>query len=180
MKYSVSINESKRTITVDLDGHKGVAKCCPTDSFNISTGIELALERAKVAKKMAEAKQNETKPTKMATDMTVTMLAKQLEKVLPKGSMVVAVGGGDGCLTKEGKEWLAKLAGVSCECGCDGDCDCCHEAYDEGYADGVMEGRRQALAYIKSNLADMVEEYALDFAESVEALVDDAEEDMAD
>lgn len=179
MKYSVSINESKRTITVDLDGYKGVAKCCPTDSFNISTGIELALERAKVAKKTAEAKQNEVKPTKMATEMTITMLAKQLEKVLPKGGMVVAVGGGDACLTDEGKRWLAKLAGVSCECGCD-DCDCCSEAYEEGYADGVTEGRRQALAYIKNNLADMVEEYALDFAENVEALVDDAEEDMAD
>ena len=180
MQYSVSINESKRTITVDLNGYKGVAKCCPTDSFNISTGIELALERAKVAKKMAEAKQNEVKPTKMATEMTVTMLAEQLEKVLPKGSMVVAVGGGNACLTNEGKKWLAKLAGVSCNCGCDVDCECCDDAYDEGYADGVTEGRKQALAYIKSNLGDMVEEYALEFSESVEALVDDAEEDMAD
>lgn len=180
MKYSVSINESKRTITVDLDGYKGVAKCCPTDSFNISTGIELALERAKVAKKNAEAKQNEVKPTKMATDMTVTMLAKQLEKTLPMGSIVVAVGGGDMCLSDEGKKWLAKLAGVSCKCGCDDDCDCCQVAYDEGYTDGVTEGREQALAYIKSNLGDLVEKYALEFAESVEALVDDAEEDMAD
>ena len=55
MKYNVSINEKSRTITVTLaDGTKGVARCCPTDRFDINTGIELALERARVAKANAE------------------------------------------------------------------------------------------------------------------------------
>ena len=54
MKYTVSINEKKRTVTVNLDGYEGVARCCPTDCFNVQTGVELALERAKVAKANAE------------------------------------------------------------------------------------------------------------------------------
>ena len=53
MNYTVSVNESKKEIVVMLDGYKGVAKCCPTDNFNLGTGIELALERAKVAKAKA-------------------------------------------------------------------------------------------------------------------------------
>ena len=148
MKYTVSINETKRSITVTLaDGTKGVARCNPSDRFDINTGVELALERAKVAKANAE-KAKEVKPTPMASQMTVTMLAKQLEKTLPKGHIIVAVGGGDSCLTANGKAWLAKIAGVSakgCSCSCHDDGDYYTEdeieniktaAYDEGHADG--------------------------------------------
>lgn len=151
MKYTVSVNDKSKTVTVTLaDGTKGVAKCCDTDQFNLSTGIELALERAKVAKATAE-KAKEVKPTEMATRMSVTMLAQQLEKTLPKGHIVVAVGGGDGCLTANGKAWLARIAGVStkgCPCSCHDDGDYYTEdeiedikeaAYDEGYDDGYNE-----------------------------------------
>ena len=143
MKYTVSINEAKRSITVTLaDGTKGVARCNPSDRFDFNTGIELALERAKVAKKNAE-KAKEIEPTPMATQMTITMLAKQLEKTLPKGQIIVAVGGGDHCLTEQGKKWLAGIAGVSTKCGCS--CCNCNEdgdyesGYDDGYADGYAD-----------------------------------------
>lgn len=143
MKYTVSINETKRSITVTLaDGTKGVARCNPSDRFDINTGVELALERAKVAKANAE-KAKEVKPTPTASQMTVTMLAKQLEKTLPKGQIIVAVGGGDHCLTEQGKKWLASIAGVSAKCGCpccncdeDGDYE---SGYDDGYADGYAD-----------------------------------------
>lgn len=134
MKYTVIINEKSKSITVDLDGYKGTAKCCPTDSFNITTGIELALERAKVAKANAE------KP-KTENPMGVTELVKALEKALPKGQVVV-VGNGDG-LTARHKEWLHSLTDCKGECSCEGECytddeieDIKISAYDEGYADG--------------------------------------------
>jgi hypothetical protein len=57
MKYTVEVNE--KSVVVTLDGYKGVAKCCEGDTFNLQTGIELALERAKVAK----ANANKSKPT---------------------------------------------------------------------------------------------------------------------
>ena len=136
MKYTVVINEKSKSITVDLDGYKGVAKCCPTDSFNITTGIELALERAKVAKANAE------KPT--AKPMGVMELVKALEKALPKGQMVI-VGNGN-YMTEEQKKWLCRLADCGCSCHkskSDGNYytdeeieDIKIEAYDEGYADG--------------------------------------------
>jgi hypothetical protein len=135
MKYTVIINEKSKSITVDLDGYKGTAKCCPTDSFNITTGIELALERAKVAKANAEKPKTE-KP------MGVTELVKALEKALPKGQVVV-VGNGDG-LTAEQKRWLHNLTDCKGGCSCEGKCytieeieEIKQEAYDEGYADGL-------------------------------------------
>lgn len=143
MKYTVTINEKSRSITVTLaDGTKGVARCNPSDRFDINTGVELALERAKNAKKETEAKKNAT-----ATQMSVTMLAKQLEKVLPKGHIVVAVGGGDECLTEQGKKWLATLAGVSTKCHCPC-CDCDEDDgdYDSGYDDGYADGYADAEA----------------------------------
>ena len=135
MKYTVTINEKSKSITVDLDGYKGTAKCCPTDSFNITTGIELALERAKVAKANAE------KPKAIAKPMTVMELVKALEKALPKGEVVV-VGNGDG-LTAEQKKWLHNLTDCKGGCSCEGDCytedeieEIKADAYDEGYEDG--------------------------------------------
>lgn len=153
MKYTVNINEKKKEISVTLaDGTTGTARCCPTDRFDLQTGIELALERAKVAQINAN-KAREKAPAEMTTRMSVDMLAKQLEKTLHKGEIVVVVGGGDSCLTAEGKAWLAKIAGVSKNgCGCK-----CHEeddyytedeidkieedAYDDGYNDGYSDGQ---------------------------------------
>lgn len=121
MKYTVSINEKNRSITVTLpDGTKGTARCCPTDRFDINTGIELALERAKVAK---ADKNKPTAPT------TVMELVKALEKALPKGQVVV-VGNGKG-LTEANKKWLISLAGG---------CSCKGKGYDKGYKDGYAEG----------------------------------------
>jgi hypothetical protein len=174
MKYTVEVNASKRTVSVMLDGYKGTARCCPTDTFDLTVGTELALERARVAKKNAEKKKTEkakeVKPTTMATQMTATMLARQLEKVLPKGQIIVAVGGGDNCLTEQGKKWLATLAGVStkCHCSC---CDCDEDdeyenGYNDGYADGYADAEADcddsevdelgtALARIREVLADV-------------------------
>ena len=110
MKYTVTINEAKRTITVDLDGYKGVAKCCPTDHFDIRVGTELALERAKVAKKNATAKP--------ATKKIGLMEAvKLVEALLPKGNCVV-IGNGEE-LTKRNKEWLHSLTDCKGVCSCD-------------------------------------------------------------
>jgi hypothetical protein len=102
MNYSVSINEKKRTVTVTLaDGSKGVARCCPSDQFNISTGIELALERAKTANKK--------------TPLSIVELVKALEAALPEGQMVL-VGKGEE-MTEAQKQWLRSLAGnYSCKC----------------------------------------------------------------
>lgn len=110
-KYTVTIDETKRTITVDLDGYKGTAKCCPTDLFDIKVGTELALERAKVEKEKA------TKPmTKPATKMSLMEAVRLVESLLPKGECVV-IGNGDE-LTKQNKEWLHSLT----DCECDGSC----------------------------------------------------------
>ena len=137
MKYTTSVNTEKRTVTVTYDGYKGTARCCPTDTFDLTTGVELALERAKNAKKEAEAKKNAT-----ATQMSVTMLAKQLEKVLPKGHIVVAVGGGDECLTEQGKKWLHNIAGgCTCSCHKKGGYE---DGYDTGYDDGYKAGYEDA------------------------------------
>ena len=137
MKYTVVINEKSKSITVDLDGYKGTAKCCPTDSFNITTGIELALERARVAE--ANAKKSNTAIS--GKPMSVTELVKALEKALPKGQ-VVLVGNGEG-LTAEQKRWLHNLTDCKGGCRCEGECytedeieDIKTSAYEEGYEDG--------------------------------------------
>ena len=135
MKYTVSINEQAKEIKVNLNGYEGVAKCCPTDSFNITTGIELALERAKVAKANAE------KPKVTAKPMTVMELVKALEKALPKGQMVVVGNGKE--LTAEQKRWLHNLTDCKGGCRCESQCytdedieEIKEAAYDEGYEDG--------------------------------------------
>lgn len=151
MKYNVSINEKSRTITVTLaDGTKGVARCCPTDRFDINTGIELALERARVAQRVAHT------PIKSPSVME---LVKALEKALPKGQMVV-VGNGKK-LTDNQKKWLRSLAG-GCSCKChEVDED---EIYDRGYADAMAEVEdeeseteelEEALEHIRDILADV-------------------------
>ena len=140
MKYSVSINEKKRTITVILaDGSKGVARCCPTDNFNIQTGVELALERAKTAKTA-----NKKAP------LSIVELVKALEAALPEGQMVLVGKGKE--MTEAQKEWLRSIVG-GCSCGCHDNSEeegeyyteydietIKKEAYDEGYEDGKSGG----------------------------------------
>ena len=163
MKYTVEVNPSKRTVSVMLDGYKGTARCCPTDTFDLTVGTELALERAKVAKANAEKAKAATKPK------SVRELVVELEKALPKGQMVV-VGNGKK-MTAEQKKWLATLAGVSIKCNCPC-CDCNEDdgdyksGYDDGYADGYAEAEADyddseseelgtALARIREVLADV-------------------------
>ena len=175
MKYSVSINEKKRTITVTLaDGTKGVAKCNPSDRFDINTGIELALERAKVAQKNNNAKVNTASPT--AQRMTATMLAKQLEKTLPTGSIIVAVGGGDNCLTEAGKKWLAKIAGVNEKrCSCDKQKFTAYDnGYNDGYADGCDDASREAIEAATDAYNEGYEDGFKDGSKDVEEAKSDA------
>ena len=144
MKYTVSINEKSRSITVTLaDGTKGVARCNPSDRFDINTGIELALERAKVAKA------NKNKPT---APTTVMELVKALEKALPKGQMVIVGNGTE--MTEKQKAWLRSLAG-GCSCKChEVDED---EIYDRGYAEGYGDGSADAEAEYDDSEAEEIE-----------------------
>jgi hypothetical protein len=135
MKYTVTINEKSRSITVILaDGTKGVARCCPTDRFDINTGIELALERAKVASKA----KNEPAPA----NPSIMELVKALEKALPKGEMVI-VGNGD-YMTEKQKSWLRSLAGgCSCKCHEVDEDEIYDRGYDEGYDDGYADAEAE-------------------------------------
>lgn len=161
MKYTVEVNASKRTVSVMLDGYKGTARCCPTDTFDLTVGTELALERAKVAKANAEKAKAATKPK------SVRELVLELEKALPKGQMVVVGNGKE--MTAEQKKWLATLAGVSTKCHCPC-CDCDEDdgdyesGYDDGYADGYADAEADyedetdneaALARIREVLEDV-------------------------
>ena len=133
MNYTVAVNESKKTIEVVIDGkYKGVAKCCKSDNYNLQTGIELALERAKVAKANAEMPK-----VKSAEDMSVRELAAIIERKLRKGELVV-IG--------EGKKPSANQKAVlhsytDCKGGItDEELDeKVNSAYDEGYADGYAD-----------------------------------------
>lgn len=164
MKYTVAVNEKKRTVTVDLGGYKGVARCCPTDTFNLTVGVELALERARVAKREAEAPK--------VNSMSVTELVKALEKALPKGQMVV-VGNGDK-MTEAHKAWLRSLIG-GCSCSCCEDEDEDDDAYDEGYDDGYADGYAEAKAEYEDEDYDedededeeMTEEMAVALAKAI-------------
>ena len=147
MKYNVAVNEKSKTVTVTLaDGSVGVAKCCETDQFNLSTGIELALERAKVAKANAE-KAKAVKPTK---PMSVQEKLKDLENSLPYGSAALVISGGDKNLSEAHKKWLADIIGTgskNCKhCGCcqyDENEDSYENGYDDGYEDGLADGKAE-------------------------------------
>ena len=133
MKYTVEVNPSKRTVSVMLDGYKGTARCCPTDTFDLTVGTELALERAKVAKANAEKAKAATKPK------SVMELVRELEKALPKGQMVVVGNGKE--MTAEQRAWLRSIAG-GCSCKChEVDED---EIYGRGYAEGYEDGYADA------------------------------------
>ena len=130
MNYTVSVNESKKEIKVMLDGYEGVAKCCPTDNFNLGTGIELALERAKVAK----ANANKPKPT-----VSVSEAIKVLEKY---GGDHIAIIGSGTKLSDSQKAELRRYADMYAPID---ECD----RYEEGYADGYAEGTRDTLAELE-------------------------------
>ena len=74
---------------------------------------------------------------------SVTELVKMLEEALPVGQVVVVGNGKE--MTKQQKEWLASIAGMSTKCNCPC-CDCDEDTndyyasgYDDGYADGYAE-----------------------------------------
>ena len=136
MKYTVTINEKSRSITVTLaDGTKGTARCCPSDRFDINTGVELALERAKVAKATA-IKEKESKLKN--PPLSIMELIKALEKALPKGQMVVVGNGKE--MTAEQKKWLVALGGgCSCKCHEVDEDEIYERAYAEGYEDGYAD-----------------------------------------
>lgn len=136
MKYTVTINEESRSITVTLaDGTKGVARCNPSDRFDITAGVELALERAKVAKATA----TKEKEIKMKNPTPSIMeLIKALEKALPTGQIVVVGNGKE--MTAEQKKWLVALGGgCSCKCHEADEDESYDRGYDEGYADGYAD-----------------------------------------
>ena len=137
MKYTVTIDN--KTITVNLNGYKGIAKCCDTDTFNLQTGIELALERARVAE--ANAK----KSIIGGKSMGVMELVKALEKALPKGEMVVV--GNKATMNEEQKRWLHSLTGCTNKGGyTEEDLDKAYnDGYDDGYSDGYDEGCEDSL-----------------------------------
>ena len=176
MKYSVSINEEKQTITVTLaDGTQGVAKCCPTDKFDLGTGVELALDRAK----NAQAARN--KPTPSPSPMSVMELVKALEKALPKGEMVIVGNGVE--MTAKQKEWLHSL--TDCKYSCE-DCRCCdnnlytadeledacHEAYENGHSDGYDKGYADATEEMEQMNEEDIEEILDRIRDVLEEVVD--------
>ena len=172
MKYNVSINEKSKTVTVEIDGgYKGVAKCCEGDSFNLGTGIELALERAKVAKANAEKPKSAT-----AKSGDVMELVKALEKALPKGEMVV-VGNGDK-MTEENKEWLRWLVGdCKCKCKCEDEYytaddldEAVDEAYQNGHDDGYDEGYDNGISEATDEAYE--EGYQEGYARAIEEMQD--------
>ena len=184
MTYTVSINEKAKEIRVNLDGYEGVAKCCPTDSFNITTGIELALERAKVAKA------NSKKVAVCNKPMGVMELVKALEKALPKGQIVI-VGNGDG-LTARHKEWLHSMTDCkgggytedeiedikaeAYEEGYEDGQDAVDDRYDEGYEDGHADGHdagySDAVDEIEEN--ELTEDEVDELSENIRTLIEEA------
>jgi hypothetical protein len=134
MKYTVTVNEAKKEIKVTLDGYEGIARCCPTDNFNLGTGIELALERAKVAKAEAEKPKVEAKP-----DMSVATAIKVLEKYV--GGHIAIIGGGENMSEKQKAElrmYADRLAPT--------ECPHCAEQYSKGYDKGYDEGYEDCLS----------------------------------
>jgi hypothetical protein len=128
MNYTVAVNEAKKEIQVVLDGYVGVARCCPTDNFNLGTGIELALERAKVAK----ANANKPKPT---AKPTVAEAKAILEEYV--GDHIAIIGKGKTLSENQKRElrrWADVLAPLPSRK------DRYDEGYDKGYADGYDEG----------------------------------------
>ena len=175
MKYSVSINEEKQTITVTLaDGTQGVAKCCPSDKFDLGTGVELALDRAK------NAQAARSKPSPSPSPMSVMELVKALEKALPKGKMVIVGNGVE--MTDRQKAWLHSLTDCECSCDCCGDCekmyseaeydDAVSDAYEEGHSAGYDAGYADALEETEQMNEEDIEEILDRVREVLEEAID--------
>ena len=129
MNYTVTVNENKRTIEVLLEGkYKGVAKCCKSDSYNLQTGLELALERARVAKANAEMPK-----IKNAEDMSIRELGLIIERKLNK------LGNGQVVIIGEGRVPSAEQKNIIHSY------TDCKGGYDEGYEKGYDEGYEAAL-----------------------------------
>ena len=144
MNYTVAVNENKKTIEVVIEGkYKGVAKCCSSDNYNLQTGLELALERAKFAKANAEMPK-----VKSAEDMSVRELAAIIERKLRKGEVVVI---GEGRVPSASQKAVLHSY-TDCKGGITKEelDEKVNSAYDEGYADGY---------------ADAVDEYDEDYDE---------------
>ena len=144
MNYTVAVNESKKTIEAVIEGkYKGVAKCCSSDNYNLQTGLELALERAKVAKANAEMPK-----VKSAEDMSIRELAAIIERKLGKGQVVVI---GEGRVPSASQKAVLHSY-TDCKGGISKEelDEKVNSAYDEGYADGY---------------ADAVDEYDEDYDE---------------
>ena len=126
MQYTVEVNG--KSVVVILDGHKGEAKCCDGDTFNLQTGIELALERAKVAKANANKPKSAAKPS---VDEAKAILEEYV------GDHIAIIGKGRTLSENQKRElrrWADVLAPLpTCE-------DKYEEGYDKGYADGYDEG----------------------------------------
>ena len=134
MNYTVAVNESKKTIEVVIEGkYKGVAKCCSSDNYNLQTGLELALERAKVAKANAEMPK-----VKSAEAMSVRELAAIIERKLRKGEVVVI---GEGRVPSASQKAVLHSY-TDCKGGISKEelDEKVNSAYDEGYADGYADG----------------------------------------
>lgn len=171
MKYTIEVNN--KTVTVTLDGYKGVARCCDEDTFNLQTGIELALERAKVAKANDTKKEccgcnkcnNTNKPTNpLAPSNAVMSLIKQLEAVLPPDGIVV-VGKGDK-MSNAQRNYLARLIGKSMD-----------DRYDEGYKEGHDSGYNEG--YTIGHISGYDEGYADGKIEAIET-IQEAVENLID
>ena len=142
MKYTVAINEKKKEIRVILDGYEGVAKCCPTDRFDLQTGIELALERARVAK----ANANKPKPT---AKPTVAEAKAILEEYV--GDHIAIIGKG-ASLSENQKRELRKYADMYAPS------PSCEDKYEEEYDKGYHAGYTDALAEIGEEREEEVDE----------------------
>ena len=132
MNYTVAVNEAKKEIKVMLDGYEGIARCCPTDNFNLGTGIELALERAKVAK----ANANKPKPT---AKPTVAEAKAILEEYV--GDHIAIIGKG-ASLSENQKRELRKYADMYAPI----ECPHCKEQYNKGHDIGYHEGYKDCLS----------------------------------
>lgn len=154
MKYTITVNAEARTVTVNYKGYEGVARCCPTDAFNVQVGVELALERARVAEKQAKM----MKGSKPLDKYSPAELAEALEKALPKGQMCL-VGAGEE-LTANQKRWLANLIGVTLD----------EDAYDEGYAEGRSDAVYDAQVVMERITSLLDEAYSVmdNYLEEVE------------
>ena len=156
MQYTVAINEKKKEIRVVLDGYEGVAKCCPTDRFDLQTGIELALERARVAKANAEKEKAVATAPK---SITVAEAIAVLEKYV--GGHVAIIGGGKG-MSESQKAELRRYADMYAPI----ECPHCKEQYDKGYNKGYDEGYADCCTDYGEDIED--EDYDEDEDEDIE------------